>query len=457
MIEQRERMLAILIAVALVLGVGFDVALGTVAAPERLPVEGLRIVEQTSYCPPPIEAEKSVAQVTVASQVEGRVPFSFDPQVPGQLMQLEAPGQRVLKTQVTTAATAYGTVLPSASTLQVYAPLVGAGAARCSRFASTHWFFPEGSSALGFDERLILYNPFPDEAVARITFFTEVGDLTRARLAEGVAVPSGMTKVLNINEFVQPQPLLSAVVEMSRGRVVAWRASLVDPKEQAAGVQFTLGAPSASTTWYFPAGSIEESIEEKINILNPSRDEAVLSISLVTAKESLQPPKLVEVAVPPKSAVRLPLSEYVGRGGHDIGGAGVIVRSTNEVGVVAERTLWYDLDAVSGVSSEMGSAVAQQRWLVPPALLKPTTDTLVLLNPERARVTVDVSILRDGRKPMNPKSLRGIVIGPGTRRRIELSGNLGMLLVSATGPVVAERSATSSRDAAAVMGIPSGG
>ncbi|HYI44040.1 MAG TPA: DUF5719 family protein [Actinomycetota bacterium] len=456
MIEQRERMLAIMIAGALLLGIGFDLVTGSVKAPARLPVRGDRIVEQTSYCPPPIEAARSTAQVTVASLAEERVPFSFDPQAAGKLMHLESPGSRVMKAEATTAVTAYGSVMPSASTVQVYDPIVGAGAARCSRFASTRWYFPEGSSALGFDEKLILYNPFPDEAVARITFFTETGDLTRARLAEGVAVPAGTTKVLNINEFVQPQPLLSAVVEMSRGRVVAWRASLVDPKEQAAGVQFSLGAPNSATTWYLPAGSVEEGVEEKINILNPSRDEAIVSVSLVTAKETLQPPKLVEVAVPAASSRRLPLSEFVGRGGHNIGGAGVIVRSTNSVRFVAERTIWYDLDAVSGVSSEMGSAVAQPRWLVPPALLKPTTDTLVLLNPGPGRITVDVAILRDRAAPDVPAKFRGIVVGPGTRRRIEISGNAGMLFVRATGPVVAERAATSSRDAAAVMGIPSG-
>jgi hypothetical protein len=390
----------------------------------------------------------------VAGVTDERLNFSFDPQAPGKLMQLDSPAAKVLPAEVATSATGYGATLPAAATAQVYEPVVGAGAARCSRFASPRWFFPEGSSALGFDERLILFNPFPDEAVARITFFTEAGDLTRARLAEGVAVPAGTTKVLNLNEFVQPQPLLSAVVEMSRGRVVAWRASLVDPKEQAAGVQFTLGAPKPAPTWYLPAGSVEAGIEEKINILNPSSDEAVVTISLLTAKETLQPPKLVEVAIPPGSSIRLPLSETVGRGNQNLGGAGVVVRSTNSVPVVAERTLWYDLDAVTGVSSEMGSAVAQQAWLVPPALLKASTDTLLLLNPGPSKISVDVSILRDGAAPAKPKSLQGIRVASGTRKRIELKSGLGMLLVNASGPVVAERSATSSRDAAAVMGIP---
>jgi hypothetical protein len=203
-----------------------------------------------------------------------------------------------------------------------------------------------------------------------------------------------------------------------------------------------------------PAGSVEEGVEGRISILNPSSDEAIVNVSLVTSKESLQPPKLVELAVPPASAIRLPLSEYVGRGQKNLGGAGVVVQSTNEVEVVAERSIWYALDAVSGVSSEIGSAIAREQWLVPPALLKPGTDTLVLLNPGTKRLKVDVSVLRDGKKPYKPPGFQGLVVPGGARKRIELSGNAATLWISARGPVVAERSATSARDAAAVMGFP---
>jgi len=342
-VEKRERGLVLMIVAAIVLGALIDFATGEVKAPARLPVEGDRIVEHASFCPPPLDVEKSAAQVTLGTAGNAEVLFSFAPEKRNKVMRIAGPGATTLPAGLATEPTAYGSEIASFSTVQVYEPLLGAGAARCSRSASGHWFFAEGSSALGFDERLILYNPFPDEAVARITFFTPTGAQSRARLAEGVAVPAGEVRTLKINEFVQPEPLLSTAIEMGRGRVIAWRASLVEPEEQADGLQYTLGARGTSTTWYLPAGSVEEGVEERINLLNPSGKEAVVSITLVTSEGSVQPPKLVELAIQWRSSRRLNLSELMGRGQGDIGGIGAIVRSVNDVGVIAERTIWYDL------------------------------------------------------------------------------------------------------------------
>ena len=452
--EMRERALTLFLVVAVLLGVAFDLVTDEVRRPERLPVEGARLFEQASLCPAPIDVDKGAAQVSVAAATEDPTSFSIEG-VTERLLELPGLGARVFPTQVFGAAVGYRRPLVASSTYQVSDPVSGSGAARCSRVASTRWYFPEGSSALGFDERLLLYNPFPDEAVAAVTFLTPTGDITRARLAQGIAVPAGEVRVVKINEFVPPQNTLGTVVEMNRGRVVAWRASLIDPDKQPAGMQFTLGARATAPIWYLPAGSVESGIDERITLMNPHRDEAVVSISLVTAEGTVQPPKLVEVRVAPETTNRVVLSEVVGRGQQDMGGAGAIVRSMNDVGVIAERTLWYDLPAVSGVSSEIGAAVARDRWIVGPALLKATTDTLLILNPGPESTRVDVALLTEGRVA-RPGSLRNVMVKAGTRRRIELRDGTGVVLVTADQPVVAERSATSGRDASAVLGTPAG-
>jgi hypothetical protein len=231
---------------------------------------------------------------------------------------------------------------------------------------------------------------------------------------------------------------------------------MIDPKEQPAGLQFTLGARAPADTWYMPAGSIEEGIDARISIMNPHRQEALVSISLVTAEETVQPPKLVEIPVAPRTTTRVVLAEMLGRSQSSLGGAGVIVRSTNEVGVIAERTLWYDLPAVAGTSSEIGAAVARERWVVPPALHKPTTDTLLILNPGPEPARVSVAVLRDRGDPQRPAYLTAIRVPPATRRRIELRELGATVYVGADVPVVAERSATAGRDAAAVLGVPAG-
>ncbi len=452
--EVRERTLVLVLVVALAAGLGFDLAFGDVTRPERLPVPGDRFYEQASFCPGPLTDGGATAQATIGAPKSIETRFSFEPTVPDRLMSMPGPAARVFPTKLFSAAVGYVDPVVASSTLQVANPVAGAAAARCSRVAATRWYFAEGSSALGFDERLVLYNPFPDEAVARITFFTPKGEISRARLAEGIAVPAGDVEVVKVNEFVPPENLLGTAIELNRGRIVAWRGSIVTAKEFPDGLQYTLGSRAPALNWYLPAGSIEEGVDEKLSILNPTREEAVVSISLATAKEIVHPPKLVDVAIPPGSANRVTLSERLGRGQSRLGGASLVIESVNDVRVVAERTLWYDLAGVQGVSSEIGAAVARDRWMVAPALLKPTTDTIVVLNPTPTAVKVNVAVLDANGEPRRPGYLQGLKLKAGTRRRIEIKEQGAMLLVTADGPVVVERSATSGRDAAAVMGVP---
>jgi hypothetical protein len=431
-----------------------DLSAARVVAPEPEPVAGERFFERASFCGRPMN-EGAASQVTVGTVSPEEVSLAIEPELAGRLQTLRGPAGRTIPTRDAAQVVGYRAVVSAATTTQMPA-VQGSGAARCSSFASTRWFFPEGSSALGFDERLILYNPFPDEAVARITFYTPGGEITKARLTEGLPVPAGETRVVKVNDFVPPEKVLGAVVDMGRGRAVAWRASLIDPKEQPTGLQFTLGAKATAETWYLPAGSIEDGVDERISLLNPSNQEAIVSLSLVTSTETLQPPRLVDIQLPARTSTRLTLSELIGSRLQNLGGVGVVATSTNSVGIVAERTLWYDITGVTGTSSEVGGEVTRELWLVPPALLKPTTDTVVVLNPGLKRTKVSLSLLGP-RGPRRLRDLQDVSVGPARRRRIELHGvEAGMILLESDRPVAVERSASSSRDAAAVLGIPSG-
>jgi hypothetical protein len=450
----RERVLILIVVGALIGGLLLDFSVQGVDAPEPEAIAGARLFERASFCGRPM-AETTMSQVTVGTVSPEKIQLAIEPESGDRLVSLQGPAARTVPTTDAAQAVGYRALVSAAITAQMPA-VQGSGAARCSSFASTKWYFPEGSSALGFDERLILYNPFPDEAVARVTLYTPGGEITKARLTEGIPVPAGETRVVKVNDFVPPEKVLGAVVEMGRGRAVAWRASLIDAKEQPTGLQFTLGANATAESWYLPAGSIEEGIDERVSLLNPSNQEAIVSLSLVTSEETLQPPRLVDIRLPARTTTRLLLAELVGKRQQNLGGVGVVVTSTNSVGIVAERTLWYDISAVTGTSSEVGGQVTRELWLVPPALLKPVTDTIVVLNPGLDRARVSLALLGP-RGPKRPSRLQDVVVGPSRRRRIELGGAVaGMVMLESNQPVAVERSATSARDAAAVLGIPSG-
>jgi hypothetical protein len=336
----------------------------------------------------------------------------------------------------------------------------GSAAARCSPEASTDWFFAAGTTAIGHDERLLLHNPFPEEAVVRITLFTKVSDIVKSGLAD-VAVPAGGTQEVRLNRVVVPRALLGAEVAAVRGRVVAWKSVISRPREGARGVSFSLGASDPASRWFFAHGLIGPGVEESISVLNPSDRELTVTVSLAARDRAAQPAGLMDVSVPPRSARRLTLGE-----GTLAGSAkkpvkvSTTVASTNGVEFVAEREMSYGRELGEGMTAEMGAVAPARSWLLTPPVANSEDDSVAILNPTARDGRVDV-FLRSEQGVREPASLQGLKIGAGLRLEVPLSrwtssGPPRVALVSSDVALVAERFAYSRHapDWADVQGFP---
>ncbi len=351
----------------------------------------------------------------------------------------------------------FGSRVEGATSTTFRGPVAGLGAAACSREAGTDWYFPAGSSARDFNEWLVLYNPFPDEAVSRVDFLTAEGPRSKSGLTD-VAVPAGKLVTVRVNDFFLQQKGLGARVTALRGRIVAWKVMFAQPEGKPPGVGMTLGARSGATDWFFPVGALAPGIDERISILNPTEDEATVTVSLIGDEEAFQPSDLVEMPVPANSSVELPLKNFLEK--QNVGGLSVSVRSVNEVPIVVERTIWYGEGEFNGFTSEIGSPGAAESWWVGPAAVQPTRDSLLLLSASEDEVTVDVVLFTAEGQPISGGVLSDIAIAPGGRFRVGLEdltgGVAAVALVTATGDIVAERVAysQSADDVATVMGKP---
>lgn len=439
------RSLVILIAAAVAFGLLLDTRDGIEPPPSDVFAPAGTFQTRAAFCPPPFSQERGAQTAAIAADPGAPAAIRVEPDqrdssrlADGRLL-MHPVGNDPID------AVAYGAQLHAAALVRIDKPTSGAGAARCPRVVSDQWYFPAGSSSLGFDERLLIRNPFPDEAVVTVTFYTPTGRITKANLGE-VAVPAGEWTFVKVNNFILRQPVLGVSVTADRGRVVAWRALFANPEQRPAGAYFGLGATFPSLEWYFPDGAVGTAIEEEITLLNPYRREAIVSIALATTKKRLQPPKLVEVRVPPRSVKAVSLPESLGGGDQSLGQVGAVVRSTNDVGVVAERTVWYAAGR-SGVSSMIGSREAATAWLSLPAAVAPTDDSVVVLNPGTARATVKIVFLRQNGAPLEPESTSALAIPPGARRRFDLSALTGnqpaAVTVTSDEPIVVERLAES--------------
>jgi hypothetical protein len=455
-----EGTVAVVIALFLFAGVALDSwgpkVSADVATTEVPPEFSARAV----FCPPSLG--RPASRMTMTAVARGDAPVSVGIE-PGSEERVDLPPDSILQRTPPTAGAAdvvgYGGDVDATVVTSIDRPVEGVGAAACSRRAATRWFFPEGNSTVTHDERLLVYNPFPDEAVVRVVLLTPAGEVTKAGLSD-VPVPSQGSVTVAINRFILEEKVLGAVVSTARGRVVAWRLSIAEPEEKAPGIQFTLGATALGDVWYFPEGAVGDGYEERLSIMNPGTSEAIVEVSLTTAERSVPAAGLTELAVPARSTVSVVLDPAMLPDGG--GGVGAVVRSRNAVTIAVERTVFYGTEDVDGVASEIGVTSGARRWLLGPATSHPDADAAVFLNPGTAPVDVSLVVLLATGDVLRRRTLRNLPVAPGARLRVPLTdvtrGEAAAVVVRATGPVVAERFSYSGAagDVASVMGIPLG-
>ena len=228
----------------------------------------------------------------------------------------------------------------------------GTDSAACSSFASDSWFFPAGSTSKDAREVLVVFNPFPDDAVVDVTFATDEGGRAPQRF-DGLPVPAGSAIPLDITDVVARWNQLSATVRTRTGRVVTDRIVSYDGTEGLTGLTLSAGAPQPALTWIFPAGHGEVGVTESYVILNPHPDRS----AEVDLEVRLDSPELngaiepFELTVPPAQRIVVvvnptevhPVSSNAtvdtsGRIPADVGHS-VTVRSFNGLPVVVEQVL----------------------------------------------------------------------------------------------------------------------
>jgi Family of unknown function (DUF5719) len=458
---RRELVLGTALLAAAAFGIGLDALVGQVAQPRRAAPAGL-FTASAVFCPPPLFEEAGPARLAIAASDDRSVEVGIEPG-PSELADLPRGRElwRAIDGDSPPRVTGFGSGVVG-SALEVAEVAVdkkettsGVGGAKCARASSPTWYFPQGSTALGADERLLVANPFPDEAVVRVRLFTPNGEQVASGLTE-VAVSAGHARVVRLNQFAETREALSTVVETIRGRVVAWKGVVATPERGPPGFSFTLGAQATSTTWLFPEGRVGDDADETISVLNPASEEAKITISLISTEGLVQPPKLVEVSIPPVSSKAIDVEDALRARDEGIGRISAVVQTTNGVPVVAERTMAYEGADLAGTSSEIGVTEAATRWEVGPAALRPGSDALVVMNPGAGAVRVDVT-LQGEQETLTPDELRGIRVPAGQRLKIALTemvdGEPMVAGVAATAPVAIERLSYDDRgDVGSLMG-----
>ena len=332
---------------------------------------------------------------------------------------------------------------------QVVTGAQGLSTSACATTGSEHWYFADGTTQENSSLLISLFNPYPDDAIVDLSFTTEQGAEAPSDF-QAVVVPAKGVVGLDLGTHLRRRAQVATSVSVRAGRIVAFKTQVVTALPPAAaasstasptrvpGLSLVLGAPSPATELWWPAGLATTGQTERYQIYNPTPAPADLSLFVALDEGSADP---FTLRVPPGGTAAI-VSNAEARVPRGVGHAAEL-RSTNGVGVVAERTV----DAVSpspqlGLADVGGVRLQARRWLLAAGSADSALDeSIAVYNPGTSAVNLSVSSLDGAMDDVG--GLAGLALPPGRRLVVRLNDHsptlARALVVEASGNVIVER------------------
>jgi hypothetical protein len=321
----------------------------------------------------------------------------------------------------------------------------GIDAKPCATGASDEWHFAWGTTAREARELLVLFNPFPDDAIVEGVFSTEDTVREPGRFAGGLVVPGRSTVGIDLGDDVTRREEVAATLRTRTGRIVVDRIVRVNEEEGDRGLTVQLGVPQAQRAWVFADGVVSDDFRERFVVYNPSEELAEVEIELrLDRPEENGIPAPVELSIAPGSHAAVDMNAD-GRLPANVPHAAV-VRSANDVPIVAERVLSSLRPAGRrGISVTTGSPVEATEWtFAAGSTEQPSAESITIVNLD-AQVLTEIEVFAVvGGQELPVSELQGVVIEAGERLNVDLGRQIAnrrdlAIVVRATEPVVVER------------------
>jgi hypothetical protein len=239
----------------------------------------------------------------------------------------------------------------------------GVAAERCAAEASQRWYLADGSTELGEDSSVIVANPFSSPAVLDVVLYTADRAPIRESSWTELVVPARRSTALRLGSIVKGEPVVSATIEVSVGRVAA--ASVV--VSDRATIRGSLGWTGPATEGIFP--TMKGSGQAELLLLSTASASIRFGATALTEEEPRPAGGLTEQEHPPAAArayavptddgptaVRLfTLGGAPAAGALRVLGPGVDLGAT--AGAVAASDAWVVLPASAQIPAEPGAVL----------------------------------------------------------------------------------------------------
>lgn len=157
----------------------------------------------------------------------------------------------------------------------------GVARTACAIDGSTEWVITSGSTVPGSRLQLVVFNPFPDDAVVDIDFVTEAGARSPEDLV-ALHVPAQSSRVIEIGDVVAASESITTFVRLRSGRVIAEGIQSFDGSDAPLGLSLLAGVPAAADTWTF-AGVSPAAGPARLIVVNPSESRVKVEVEVYPA------------------------------------------------------------------------------------------------------------------------------------------------------------------------------
>ncbi len=317
----------------------------------------------------------------------------------------------------------------------------GSTTAACSTTASADWYVPSGTTAPGTRQLLALFNPFPSDAIATVTFATDAGSRAPDSY-DGLVIPGGQVTVLDVSAVVTLRTQLATTVSVREGRLIVDQLQSADGTNGTVkGLAVTPAAPAAAPRWWFADGPATAGAKTVMAVQNPGTSPVKVSVALRLDANGTVSPFVATVAPGQYSLI-----DISGDGRVPVGvGFTALATSAGGQPIVVDRVVQAAPPAVpNGFDVALGSPARAQRWLIPVGAWPSAAQaTVIVTNPSATRsVQVSLSTLVAGQAVPVSGTARTETIAAGRRGGFVVPTGAGVaessLEVIASAPVVVE-------------------
>jgi len=236
------------------------------------------------------------------------------------------------------------------------------------------WYLAEGATWTGYDEWVMVMNPYSETVDVDVTFQTPGGEITGPQLS----LQGGTRDTVHVNDFAPNSDVSTKVECLTSGRgVIAERSMYISAPDGKVGCHNSMGSSQAAGGWAVAEGATWPGFEEWVLIQNPTGTAALVYLYFLTPSEVIAGPEFMLAS---GSRESICVNDYVPE--EDVS----TLVFTDEAGqdVVVEMAMYIaTAEGKLGAHNSRGSVFMSTNWYLPEGCTADGFDEWVLvMNPD---------------------------------------------------------------------------